>query len=578
MPLERAQWPAPSVICDEPPFPASAVSQFGADSAGTNRVALTGLVLAVAASTVLCLHLTQGAALGADEYWFFVVNHGFQLKGLLSPQAGNLIFVVRLAYAAVFALWGPDFLVLRLIEVVLVDTAAALVFVLLRRRIPPIPALAFTLPLLFLGATFEVTLSSNGINIVLAVVEGLAALLALEARTRRGDLLACALLTLALATFSVGFAFVAAAIVSVLLDPRRWRRAYVVVVPLVLYAAWAAFAPRYTGPGYLHTAPLRLANVTRLPAFAARAAASDTAAISGLYYPFGSPRIGPLNTLEHYGVGFVLAALGLVVAAIGVVRRRTRPELWVFAGFVLAFWASIVMVIAFDRLPNSTRYLYAGAIGLLLVAAETLRSRRWPPAGVLAVAALSAASLVFNIAELSAAGAQLRLDGGLGRAVETGMDLTAGHVRRNFFPSRANVLGALYNTAGGVRPYLAAAHRWGSPGLSLDELRLGTRPERSLADITVSWVEALGLRSTPARGCHTLPPGRTTVSFRAPGLVLVPRAGGPVSLGRFAPPAYVIGTTRAGRPVRLAVPVDPTAVPEPWRVRVPGGVRSLCAR
>jgi hypothetical protein len=250
---------------------------------GFDAPAIAALAIGITVSSLLYLHLTSGGSFGPDEYWYFVVNKGFNVKGLLSPHNGNLIATVRLLYATVFALAGPNYLVLRVIEVVCVASAAALFFTLVRRRLGAVGAVALTLPLLFLGAAPDVTLSPLGITHVLAVVFGLAALVAVELRSRRGDVLACILLCLSLATFSVGFAFVAAGIVFTLINDRWRQRSWIWIVPIALYLLWRVAAPKYTGPGYLVSSPIHLANVRLIPWFAVRSAAASAAAISGLY-------------------------------------------------------------------------------------------------------------------------------------------------------------------------------------------------------------------------------------------------------------------------------------------------------
>ncbi len=542
-------------------------------------VTMVALAVGVTVSSLLYLHLTRGSSFGPDEYWYFVANKGFDVRGLLSAHNGNLIAVIRLLYAIVFALAGPNYLVFRIIEVVCVSTAGILFFILARRRVGPVAALALTAPLLFLAASPDVTLLPLGITHVLAVVFGLAALLALEAHSRRGDALACVLLCLSLATFSVGFAFVAAGIVSTLIHHRRLQRSWIWITPLALYLLWRLAAPKYTGAGYLVTTPVHLANVRLIPWFALRSAAASAAAISGLYRPFGGS-IGPLGTLDNYGVGFALLGLGAAGLAIRAARGELRRTMWPFVALAVTFWSSIVMVLAINRYPNSTRYLYDGGVALLLIAAEGLRGVRWRPPAAVALCACAAVSVGFNVAQLHADAAGLRFVGGAERGMEAGMELARGHVRVNTLPISLASLAGLVNIGGGVRPYLHAVERWGSPAFTLTQLRRSGAVDRALADTTETIVLGVALRPVaPDRRRCALGAGAaaagTSLTVPPAGLVFTSERGGEVLIGRFADrPLVPVGAARPGRAYALQIPPD--RADRRWRVKLPAGATAFC--
>ena len=67
---------------------------------------------------------------------------------------------------------------------------------------------------------------------------GIGALLALERGDRRGDLICCALLVLALTFQTLGLVFVAAAAVAIAWDRELRSRAWVVLLPAALYVLW----------------------------------------------------------------------------------------------------------------------------------------------------------------------------------------------------------------------------------------------------------------------------------------------------------------------------------------------------
>ena len=99
-------------------------------------------------------------------------------------------------------------------------------------------ALAGTLPILVLGPAWDDLLWPFQLGFFASMSAGLGALLAFERRDRRGDLVACALLVVAISFSSLGLPFIAGAAVLVGWDRNRLRRAWIVAVPAALYALW----------------------------------------------------------------------------------------------------------------------------------------------------------------------------------------------------------------------------------------------------------------------------------------------------------------------------------------------------
>ena len=111
-----------------------------------------------------------------------------------------LTATIRLLYATVFKLVGPDYTVFRVIEFASVSLTGALFYALVRKRVGPVGGLALTLPLLFLGSSKDIAISTIGITHLTCLIPCLGALLAIELDSRPGDVLACLLLTIAVAT------------------------------------------------------------------------------------------------------------------------------------------------------------------------------------------------------------------------------------------------------------------------------------------------------------------------------------------------------------------------------------------
>src|ERR1700694_3846287 len=92
---------------------------------------------------------------------------------------------------------------------------------------------------------------------------------------RAGALAACGLLAVSIASSGVGVAIALGLAVEVLWS-RRWREAWIVGVPIALYALWWI--------GYKETSFQRHA-IVLAPEFAANAAASAISAVLGLAGP-----------------------------------------------------------------------------------------------------------------------------------------------------------------------------------------------------------------------------------------------------------------------------------------------------
>jgi hypothetical protein len=499
------------------------------------RACLIVLAVAMLGAIAFGLAQTRGATFSTDEYLYFVVNRGFHVKTLLSPHNGNLTLVIRFLYAAIWKAFGPDYTIFRVLLFVEVAVAAGLFYALVRRRIGAVAALAFTLPLLFLGSSADVAISTIGVQHVLSVILCLGALLALEGDSRLGDIGACVLLTLAVATFSLAFAFIGAVAVAVLMREDRWRRIWIPAIPVAVYLLWLVAAPKYTGVGYLGSTHVSGSNLLLIPSFFADAAAAVAAGVSGLSYDFA--HTGPSAVLTDTSWGVPLALLAFV----GLVWRIRRGGLgrwfWPYVAIPVVFWLSIVVAIEPNRYPNSNRYVYGGAVALLL------------------------------------------------RAVLTSIELARDHVSASFLPPKMPYEDLLITWGGGVKPYLRAVDRnGGSFAFTVPELRQQTESVRALADRTLVAALRIHLRPLPAAQgaaagatCQPITPGTKHMNVRPPGISLRSTTPGVVRLRRFAKHHSVnVGTLRANRLAELPIPADRSAAP--WIVTLPRGVQTVCPR
>jgi hypothetical protein len=525
-------------------------------------------------SVALGLWLTRGTTFFIDEVTYFLANRGYDLKALLSPHNGHLVFGPRLIYATIFKLFGADYLVFRILQEVGLAAAAGLFFVLAKRRVGPTVALGPAILLLFLGSGWVITLTPEGITHVYCVIACLGALIALESRLRFADAAACALLVVAVATFSIGLAFVFGVAVSVLLRPDRWRRAWIFLVPAAVYLLWLVAAPKLNGLVYLSGTGLRLENALLIPSFVGQAAAAVGAAASGLSYDFANPTSGDV-TYPAWGV--VIATIAVIALLSRLRRGRIPASLWMSLAILLGFWASTALVsgrVLLGDTPQAGRYVYAGVVVALLVAADASRGLRLSRRAVGLVLIAAAFALAGNIALLRQGSPVLR-DYTTGLRSQLAAIVVA---RRQVAPDFTPAAGlASFVGPEGAGPMLAAFDRNGSFAFSVPELVAQPEEDREAADSTVVGAERLGLAPTsgrvPAHGCHRLTAkagAPVELTVRPPGVTLRSARTAPVMFGRFADtPTVAVGTLRPGTSYALRIPRDLSSVP--WRASIPAG-------
>ncbi|HEV7461058.1 MAG TPA: hypothetical protein VGN78_11010 [Solirubrobacteraceae bacterium] len=540
------------------------------------RVCWIVLGVGMVVYAALALWLTRGTTLFVDEVNVFTVDRGFHPSALLAPLNGHLVLLQRLVWATDFKLFGPSFLVLRLVEVAGAIAAVGLFFELARRRIGAAAALAPALLLLFLGSAWELNFVPSGIGNVYAVAAGLGAVLALERGDRRGDLIACALLAVAVASFTLGVAFAVGAAVLILLQPGWRRRVWVAVVPLALYAAWIVWVRLEYVPTHGEIQNFHVWNILLIPNFIADEASSVAGAVAGLNYNFQPQSLYWIfSTDSPYGP--VLAAAAAVALAVRLYRGSRPALLWALMAILLAFWTSLALGfdIRIGRNPVTVRYVYAGAILAVLVGAEAARGLRLSPAGLVALYAITVVALGANLARLRDGAHFYRSFTTSLRAQLTGLELARDHVSPGFMASSPTSFLAPVRAG----PYLAAVDRNGSPAYSPAELARQPEDKRHDADAVV--VAALRIGIAPAapgataRNCRRVAGGSSvTLPVGPPGVRLTAPASAAIALRRYASTSTVpVGSLPPGRAVDLRIPPDRSR--RTWQAVVtpaPGGV------
>lgn len=543
--------------------------------ATVRRAVLAALALAMAASVALILHATNGQGFAIDELFYYnrlatkngVLIHYDTLFGpgyLLAPFNGHLAAGGRFVYDAVFAVFGAHYTVFAVINALGICASVGLFFVFARRRLGDVAALAPCLLLLFFGIAREQFLWPFDLHSSLALAGGLAAVLCLQREERRGDLIACLLLTASAATIEVGLAFIVGAALLIAFGPDRWRRAWIVIVPLVLYAAWWIWARRF---GQSET---ELSNIVQAP----KTFFNELAIVLGALT--GTNSIHP----ESFGtdvtaLGRMLAIVGLVALAIRIALRSLPRTLWIWLAVAATYWTLLAIG---DRPPQSTRYLFVSAVLVLLIVVDCFRQPLSNRTGA-ALVVLALLPLPANIdAMLSGKDLNvLRTDIPKSRAEFAMLELARDRVDPAYVASAdpwvAEAGGGLYfGIPAGA--YLQSAETNGSIAYSLGELRQVSEQVREIADAALAG--ALGLKLVPATAppqaskCTNTPreEGPAVVSLRrGTNYLLVRGSGTPlIGLRRFAKggPGVPIAKLRPGGWVTLNLPAD--AAPEPWHL------------
>lgn len=422
-----------------------------------------------------------------DEWTFVLTRRGSNLGAYLDPHNGHFVLVPVVIYKLLFAILGlRHYTPYQIITVLLHLLSCGLLYALVRPRVGPWLALVPTALLLFMGSAWQILLWPFQMGYLASVAGGLAALVALERSRVRRDILAAVSLTIAVASSGVGIPFVAASVVVLLVRRAPWRRFWVVTAPLVVFAIW--YVGWSTGESTTSDA------VLSAPQYIASAAAGATAGIAGLDLSWGPSLL----------VGL---AISLVAGwRLRADRRMTAMVLAALAG-ALAFWGLAAITRADALEPAASRYLYVGAVFILLLVAEVAAGLRVRGTWAMAAVLLAAGAVASNLHQLRAGERGLRSNDINARSALSAVELAAPVVAPTFIadPSAAPQVPA--------GPYLAAVHDLGSPAYTLTELARASQPIRLHADATLIAAERLTVIPMSGSAHGTRPVTFDTVSF-----------------------------------------------------------------
>ncbi len=520
-----------------------------------------GLALLLVAGAVVLVHETAGLTFWADEWQWILYRRGSSLATYLAPHNPHLSLVPIAIYKALFATVGlRHYWPYRALLIGDQLLCVTLVFIYARRRVGGYMALLVAAMIMFFGPGWQDILWTFQIGWLTPVAAGVGALLLLDRRDRLGHMGACVLLIVGLASAGPALAVAAGVLVDVLLR-RRPRDLWIPGIPLVLYALWAA---RY------ETTSLDLHAIPRVPTFAFHAADGVFSSLAGLanidvltghgaYVTWGTPILVVALVLG----GWRLVSLGRL--PFRVLSLLVIPlAFWALTGAGRAYVATNGYVFSFSG--DESRYLYIGAVFVLLLVVEVLRG--WRP--TLRVGAglgvLVAGSIVSNLGTLRDGSAYLHAASDQAEGALGGLEISR-HIVAPTFVSNGFIFGILK-----ARPWFAAERDLGSAAVLPGPIPTLDPPARQAADAQLIRIQGLAMHPRPAAassqpGCLPVPPGTRELTLPAGGMRIVAEADA-ITLGvrRFGPGPTPLGRLGAHQTASLSVRPDLSRAP--WRVSV----------
>jgi hypothetical protein len=553
------------------------------------RVGLALLGLSLIACTVLILWLERSTTYMADEWGWINYAGGGSIVDMFKPLNQHLSVFVLLPTKLGLKIWGTSgaFLPFKLMCLAGTLACGVLLYAFSRPRVGPLVALAPAMVPMFLGTGAAILLQPLiGLQVIYSLAFGIAAFVALDRKSLAGDVVAALMLILSLSSFSIGIAFLAGVAVVVLVPSDRVRRAFVFVVPALLYGAWRIWANKY-GNG----AGPELANVPAVPFYFVDAIATDTASLFGLSGLVGIPG----TSLFLSGFHFEAATLALVFAAIEtaaivlIARRlaRDRPisvMFWGTLAALLALWTIQGLVLVAGRTPGEPRYIYPGAVMMALFVVEAVRRVRFSRFAVAMILSLTVVGIVGNLPRFSYARDLIEYLAPRTLAYTGLIDLVH---KKDADPAYIVSYDTPNASAGGafsipVSTYEEISARSGPLGDSEAEILERDDAIRNSSDEVMIRLLQLGLSTdagAASRNCHRVSPGAAGAGTPLPrgGVSLRAAAATPVLLRRFGPNALIeAGQLEAGKPALLRIPRDRVRLP--WVLQTPVPVAlTLCA-
>jgi hypothetical protein len=497
---------------------------------------------------VLLYRKGLGTTFYYDEWNFLMNRRDWTIGTFLEPHNEHLSLVPVAVYKLLFVTVGIDDYAPYRVAVLLIHLlCVALLFVLVRRRVGDTLGAIMVLPILFLGTAWQDLLWPFQIGYLASVAAGLGMLLALERRTVMGDVAACVLVAVALASSSIGIPVAVLALVELLARRERLKRFWLVAAPVTLYLLWSlVYGNPRAAPGAEDGLwPLLRLNIPDTPGYVANAAAGAFGALTGWGVEWGRP----------------LAILGAIGLAIWLASSRPfSPRALGVLAAAATYWGLTGLFRAQLNLPSESRYLYFGAILLVLLGVEFLRGVQLSSRALALLGVLAVAFSVSNFGPLQDGSHGLQTTAGLVAPELGALELSGPSTDPQYRPDPARAPDVF------AGKYFDTVDELGSPADRPDEIARRLEPQRQAADTVLAQALAISLEPAEKRP----PPGsRPTIDAAVAGEVVVrrgcvtlqPTAPGTV-LDVTAPPPGIAVTSSGDAPVEARVRHFASAFPE----------------
>jgi hypothetical protein len=458
-----------------------------------------------------------------DEWNFLVNRRDWTIGTFLEPHNEHLSLVPIAVYKLLFLTVGIDDYAPYRVAVLLAHLlCVALLFLLVRRRVGDLLALIVVLPILFLGTAWRDLLWPFQIGYLASVAAGLGMLLSLERRTVVGNASACVLIAVALASSSIGIPVAVLAFVELLARREPLKRLWLVAAPVTLYLLWSlVYGNPRAAPGAQEGLwPLLKLNIPDTPGYMASAAAGAFGALTGWGIDWGRP----LVVLAAIGIGIWLAS-----------SRPFSPRALAVMAAAGTYWGLTGLFRAQLNQPAESRYLYFGAILLVLLGVEFLQGVRLSNRVLALLGVLALAFSVSNFGPLQDGSSALQAESGVVAPELGALELAGPSTDPQYRPDPARTPDI---SAG---EYFDTIEELGSPADRPDEIARRLEPERQAADAVLAQALALSLKPAEKR-----PPSgsRPIIDAAVAGEVAV--RSGCVALQPTAPGAMLDVTVPAG--------------------------------
>lgn len=547
------------------------------------------LAILVVGSGALLYYLARGTTFWFDEWIWILYRRGNDLGTFLRSYNGHFSLIPILIYRFLFATVGiRQYAPYRVVALACHLLCGVLIFVYARQRVGEFLALCAAALVVLLGAGWQDILWAFQMAWLISIAAGTGAMLMLDRRDRKGDVIAAVLMAVSLASSSVGIIFALGVVVEIVWE-RRWRDGWIFLIPCALYGVWW-LAYENSPP----LAPLRL-----LPQFVANAASAAVAGVVGVSAP--RPNGAPLSSASLLSVGRPLAiVLIVIVIARLAYLRRVPKRVGCVVAMMLAFWLLTALTRA--QLGNgsqawASRYLYVGGFLIVLLAVELAGEMSIPLPVKAVIGAGVAVALVGGLTNLRNAGYDLRE-----LSQETRADLGALQIgRKTVSPQYASAFipGSFFIDLR-AGPYFAAVKALGTPADSPAQIAASSAYARYLADLELMRIHRVSLDHARTRtilgprpvasvaggalsdrgACLTFRRGTGTTQLvvRGPSIdlrLMALKGTATVAVRRFATSFVALGTVSPSRAATLRISSD--LAPQPWYVRlIPTAVATVC--